>query len=145
MFCPSIFAGFIFLMDKSICTISKSWMGVSKNEFVLKVTDHYLAHCDTILCSLDVKDKVVIYVIDLVPRYQVHTNYYPTEKGLHISPSIIIWRQAWWKYWKWWIAEEAFAKVDPAWNLDLSDTQARRASSAWCHHQQSNVIAHQDG
>ena len=63
-------------------------MGFSKNEFVLKVTDH-----DTILCSLDVKDKV-IYVIDLVPSYQVHTNYYPTEKGLHISPSIIIWRQA---------------------------------------------------
>ena len=63
-------------------------MGFSKNEFVLKVTDH-----DTILCSLDVKDKV-IYVIDLVPSYQVHTNYYPTEKGFHISPSIIIWRQA---------------------------------------------------
>ena len=67
-------------------------MGVSKNEFVLKVTDHYLAHCDTILCSLDVKDKV-IYVIDIVPSYQVHTNYYPTEKGLHISPSIIKRRQ----------------------------------------------------
>ena len=69
-------------------------MGVSKNEFVLKLTDHYLAHSYTIfLYSLDVKD-IVIYVIDLVPSYQVHTNYYPTEKGLHISPSIIIWRQA---------------------------------------------------
>ena len=68
--------------------------GSFKNEFVLKLTDHYLAHCHAIfLCSLDVKN-IVIYVIDLVPRYQVHTNYYPTEKGLHISPSTIIWRQA---------------------------------------------------
>ena len=60
-------------------------MGVSKNEFVLKVTDHYLAHCDTILCSLDVKDKV-IYVIDLVPSYQVHTYYYPHRKGIPYFP-----------------------------------------------------------